>query len=641
MPIKKILFAVILSLFFIHCYAQNKSYKRGVAYGYHSANDMQKFSENISWWYNWGAQPENAIRTTYQNYNVDFTPMAWNATGIPAVNNWVKQDAKVKYILGFNEPNFTDQANMTPSQAAAAWPSFQAIAKSYNLKTVGPAVNYCGNCVTENGTTYTNAFTYLDDFFAACTDCEVDFIALHWYGSGNSIVGYVNDARKYNKPIWVTEFASWDYSNPVQNVAEQKKYLAGTVNFLERDPDIYRYSWFVGRTNSGQNAYPYIDLYGANGELTELGEIYMKIPVYDPNYKFQIPGKIEAEEYYLMSGLFAEITEDTDGFLNLGWAENNDWASYKINVTTTGTYTISTRIAGSDTGKIDFLVDNQLKATLNTPNTGGWQKWQTITSTIDLEAGEHLLKMVVKDAGFNINWISISNNTAPSTSFDIKTVGETCENKKNGQLVITAKDQGVYKATLNGVASTFALTKIYNNLAPGTYDLCVSVVGETTQQCYTFEISKGKSVSGKISAINSKSVEVEINKGTAPYNVFVNNQKAFETSATQFNIDIQQGDVIQVKTAIPCEGIITKKINFFDEIKAFPNPTSENFEITLPFSQNQVQIAIYNMQSNLILNGNYTVINGKVSISLAGEASGVYNAKIGVSEPINLKIVKI
>src|SRR5665811_179676 len=151
---------------------------------------------------------------------------------------------------------------MTPSQAAAAWPTLEKVANDNDLKIVGPAVNYCGECVSENGTTYYNPFDYLDDFFTACTDCQIDYIGLHWYGGGNSIVNYVNTARKYNKPIWVTEFAAWDGS--VKTPGDQQKYLAGTVNFLERDPDVYRYSWFIGRTTNGPNSNHYIDLYGAD-----------------------------------------------------------------------------------------------------------------------------------------------------------------------------------------------------------------------------------------------------------------------------------------------------------------------------------------------------------------------------------------
>jgi hypothetical protein len=191
----------LLFIFSSSLYSQEKSYKRGVAYGYHSESDMNTASAGISWWYNWANLPDADIKSNYSDYNVDFVPQAWNVAGITGVNSLVSQDKKVKYILGFNEPNFISQANMTPSQAAAAWPQLQAIADQYGLKLASPAVNYCGNCVTENGLIYYSPFDWLDDFFAYCTDCRVDYIALHWYGGGNSMTGYINDARKYGKPI--------------------------------------------------------------------------------------------------------------------------------------------------------------------------------------------------------------------------------------------------------------------------------------------------------------------------------------------------------------------------------------------------------------------------------------------------------
>ncbi|MCF8378917.1 MAG: carbohydrate-binding protein [Bacteroidales bacterium] len=405
---KQIFLLAFLIIFVADSFSQSKSYKRGVAYGYHSTADMQNASQNISWWYNWATQPDLTIRSTYHNFEVDFTPMAWNASGISGVGSWVNIDSNVKYILGFNEPNFKDQANMTPSAAATAWPALQAIADEHSLTLVGPAVNYCGTCVSEGAVTYTNPFQYLDDFFKACTDCRVDHIALHWYGGGGSITSYIEDARKYNKPIWVTEFAAWD--GTVSKVEDQLKYLAGTVNFLERDPDVYRYSWFIGRTSGGAGTYPYIDLYSTTGMLTPLGQLYMDIPVYDPEMHFNVPGRIQTEEYYLMKGLFTEPTSDNDGFLNMGWTDLNDWAEYKIHVGSAGTYDIYGRVAGTGVGMIDFLVDGVKAATLNTPNTGGWQIWQTVSTTIDLPEGDHILKMVVKDAGFNINWIEITND---------------------------------------------------------------------------------------------------------------------------------------------------------------------------------------------------------------------------------------
>ncbi len=472
-------------------YSQTKSYKRGVAYGYHSVKDMQNFSPHISWWYNWAAQPDAAIRNTYQNYEVDFTPMAWNNIGIAGVSSWADKDSTIKYLLGFNEPNFKEQANMTPKQAAAAWPALQKIARKHDLKIVGPAVNYCGNCVSEGGTTYTNPFTYLDDFFKACDTCQVDFIGLHWYGAGNSIMNYIGNARKYKKPIWVTEFASWDYSSPVQNSAEQIKYLAGTTNFLERDPDVYRYSWFIGRRQTGQTTYPYIDLYGADGMLTELGKMYMNIPVYDPERKFTVPGRIEMEEYYLMSGLFSEPTADVDGFLNIGWTDVNDWAEYKISVEKSGTYVLNARVAGTGQGAIQFLVDNQLKAQISTPNTGSWQNWRTVSKEIELEKGEHILKMLVRTAGFNINWINISNSTAVKNEIEIIETQVYPNPVSNGILNVVlhrAQSGGEFTCSLFDIYGKQVFTKNVNvnralfqinlnesnRLTPGVYYLNIS-----------------------------------------------------------------------------------------------------------------------------------------------------------------------
>lgn len=442
-----VLFILIFSFSIV--FSQTKSYKRGVAHGYHSVKDMENFSPYISWWYNWAASPESTIRQTYSNYNVDFTPMAWNASGIGDVKNWVDRDTMVKYILGFNEPNFKSQANMTPSQAASKWPLLQKIATDNNLKIVSPAVNYCGECVSENGTTYYNPFDYLDDFFDACNDCQVDYVGLHWYGGGNTIMDYIETGRKYNKPIWVTEFAAWDGS--VKNIGDQKKYLAGTVNFLERDPDVYRYSWFIGRRSDGLNSNPFIDLYGDDGMFTELGQLYMDIPVYDPDFKTEIPGRIEAEEYYLMSGLFSEPTSDTDGFLNIGWTDVNDWAEYKISVAKSGIYNLNARISGSNAGIIYFQIDGISAVTLNTPYTGGWQSWKTVSSEIELEAGEHILKMLIRDAGFNINWIDISSPTFAKNDIEIIQTEVHPNPVSNGILNVTlngANSGGEYICTL-------------------------------------------------------------------------------------------------------------------------------------------------------------------------------------------------
>lgn len=51
---------------------------------------------------------------------------------------------------------------------------------------------------------------WLTDFMNACSDCQIDFIAFHWYGDGAQwFIDYANNLHNtYNKPLWCTEFAS-------------------------------------------------------------------------------------------------------------------------------------------------------------------------------------------------------------------------------------------------------------------------------------------------------------------------------------------------------------------------------------------------------------------------------------------------
>jgi hypothetical protein len=173
---------LVLISFLLITPAKSQTKKRGLAYGYHYPEDLQILSPEISWWYNWSVAPENSVAEVYGNYGFEFVPMAWNGNFDEIkLRAFLANHPETKYLLAFNEPNFIDQANMKPSEAASQWPRLEAIADEFNLKIVGPAVNFCGNCVQENGITYTDPVKYLDDFFDACPGCRVDYIAVHCY----------------------------------------------------------------------------------------------------------------------------------------------------------------------------------------------------------------------------------------------------------------------------------------------------------------------------------------------------------------------------------------------------------------------------------------------------------------------------
>lgn len=129
-----------------------------------------------------------------------------------------------------------------------------------------------------------------------------------------------------------------------------------------------------------------------------------------------VPGKVEAENYCDVFGLTPEQTSDLGGGSNLGWADAGDWSDYRINVATAGTYVISYRVASTlPTAQIGISVNSGAVTSTTLSNTGGWQNWQTFTSTMNLSAGIQKVRLSVLQPGFNINWFDIQRVGATSS----------------------------------------------------------------------------------------------------------------------------------------------------------------------------------------------------------------------------------
>lgn len=251
--------------------------KRGVAYGHHSDADLRALRPGISWWYNWTHLPDPAVRSSYASLGVEYVPMIWGAaTDTQAVTRELLAGATT--LLGYNEPNFFEQANMSATDAAARWPEVEAVADAKGLQLVSPAVNFCGGGCHDG-----DPYAYLEDFFAACDDCRVDALAVHVYvgcaGDGDNHARWLIDhlrgyEERFSQPIWLTEFACDDASSE----AEQLAFLRDAVTYLEGDPRIARYAWFAGRADNVRH----VDLLGADGQLTALGQAYVSLPSATP-----------------------------------------------------------------------------------------------------------------------------------------------------------------------------------------------------------------------------------------------------------------------------------------------------------------------------------------------------------------------
>jgi endo-1,3(4)-beta-glucanase len=225
-------------------------------------------------------------------------------------------------------------------------------------------------------------------------------------------------------------------------------------------------------------------------------------------------------------------------------------------------------------------------------------------------------------------------------NFTIEVNGETCANKSNGSVSISALENYNYIAKLGDVSYPLVNKKVaIGNLDAGDYELCIEVVGQNYQQCYNLEIEAGTNIAAK-SVENTKSTSIKIEEGTAPYDVYVNGKKVFSTRNRSFSTPIRNGDVLEVHTDVACEGVFQKTIDLYADIAVFPNPTKDLVEIRLPNSEEEILLEVYTMYSQLVSAFKKPISDGIVQLDLSSYPVGIYFVNIHLDKTIVLKIIK-
>lgn len=401
--IKKLLFTFLIVCLSINCFSQSP--KRGIAYNDNSAADLLALKPGISWWYNWGSLPENDINSNYESIGVEYVPMLWgriNDVNVQAFIDKIKPGAK--YLLAFNEPNFNDGAKLTPQEAVNQWGNVEKIAAAKNLEIVSASPAYNG---PDNYGAYSDPIKWHDQFFLLCPNCKVDYISFHTYDdTSGSVIGVTSLLKKYNRPIWVTEFAN----RVVQTAAAKTTFMKEIVTNFENDPDIYRYSWFTGRVRpswldmqEGQLLSP------TSGILKPIGTEYINASY--TSKKINVPGRITANKHYRRKGTGLQNTTDSGTGQNVCYIDQGDWNEFLLNVTDAGTYNLTFRVASLDSSiKFDISVNGVIVKTDETfPSTGGLQTYDNkVVKDVTLPKGEVYLKIHFKSKDMNFNYIEVA-----------------------------------------------------------------------------------------------------------------------------------------------------------------------------------------------------------------------------------------
>jgi len=226
-------------------------------------------SELGTWWaYNYDDHTSAAEPSYF-----DFAPMIHDANWEPLSDvqsrsvGW-RSSRQPVYLLTYNEPDNSSQANMSTNQVISLWPQLQAL----NVPLVSPAMQ----------NTY-DAWAY--NFFSliASHGYRVDYTAVHLYVPPNatSLINNLYAAyTTWGRPVWLTEFSPVDWSN-TQSWSENDDYnfLAEFMWMAEDQEWLKRYAIFPFSGSNSAN--PWVDngyrgnFFLADGAtLAPYGELY-------------------------------------------------------------------------------------------------------------------------------------------------------------------------------------------------------------------------------------------------------------------------------------------------------------------------------------------------------------------------------
>jgi len=170
--------------------------------------------------------------------------------------------------------------------------------------------------------------------------------------------------------------------------------------------------------------------------------------------------RIEAEDYDAKSGTSTEVCSDTDGGYNVGSISDGDWLMFS-NINLSEVHSISARLShkNSSEGTVEIRLNSEtgtLIGTLNVPNTGNWQNWETVTAELDDVLGIYDVYLVFNHPSYyvcNINWLQFSSEVIS----DPTTVKET---KEEQEVVCYPNPVDEYLVIENGAN---AIVEIFNN----------------------------------------------------------------------------------------------------------------------------------------------------------------------------------
>ncbi len=229
-------------------------------------------------------------------------------------------------------------------------------------------------------------------------------------------------------------------------------------------------------------------------------------------------------------------------------------------------------------------------------------------------------------------------------NFTLRVTGESCINENDGALLITARDFYNYELSIGGTSYSFNEDLNIDGLNPGAYQVCISVSGNSTfEQCFDIVIPEIEelSVNSKINKQGeSKTLELEVVNGNPPFTLYRNDRVVGSFNNSTIVLEIEDGDLITLRSSLPCEGEFTQKYYLDGNAYIYPNPTSNELSIKTDTAREVLPVRIYDLNGRLISTEKAAVTNQEIRLNLAELAAGIYLIQVDGESRQTFKIIK-
>lgn len=304
------------------------------------------------------------------------------------------------------EVNGADVTGELSLPSTGGWQSWQT-ATFENIVIPGGAIKM--KWVIDSGSSNLNYFEFTNPKSAQ----SVDFQALSASTSADGYeisIGFNKEITGIDAELELSDFQLSLDGEPFSSLSIRKDLSLSSVLIIEHDTKIYS-DQVVTVSYNGTS------VKSGRQNLIEFGNLVAKNNLHT---SYVIPGKIQSEEFYTNNGFALENCQDIGGGKNTAYAAAGKYLDYQVHVATAGNYRLEYRVATerADAELVFQVGDGENFSSLDTLRiapTGGWQKWETQSSTVHLEEGYYFVRLLVKQGEHNLNWFNLDFSTSVSS----------------------------------------------------------------------------------------------------------------------------------------------------------------------------------------------------------------------------------